>query len=173
MKIFKEKGSRQTGSEGERLDTYRVQYHVIPLQAFYNPKRQSDQPTRNDHQLHDSCICKDLFDTKNTIYYNTKSLINQSKPVDYPDTSTQSKKNIMSTPNIFATSHRLPFTLLQYFRSSLCAPCTFSTTSSVSASIRCICSPCSVTICANWVKMPPSSFMVRSMVSIASPRAWM
>lgn len=39
------------------------------------------------------------------------------------------KKNIISTPNIFATSHLLPLTLPQYLSSSLCAPCTLSTTS--------------------------------------------
>ena len=46
----------------------------------------------------------------------------------------------IKTPNIFATSHRLPETLDQYFISSRCAPSTFSTTSSVLASILWICS---------------------------------
>lgn len=45
------------------------------------------------------------------------------------------KKKIISTPNILATSQRLPDTRDQYFSSSLCAPCTLSTTSSVFASI--------------------------------------
>ncbi len=48
----------------------------------------------------------------------------------------------MSTPNIFAINHRLPDTRDQYFMSSLCAPCTLSTTSSVLASIRWIISLC-------------------------------
>lgn len=42
----------------------------------------------------------------------------------------------ISTPNILATSHRLPDTRDQYFISSRWAPCTLSTTSSVLASIR-------------------------------------
>src|SRR6266498_5201535 len=53
------------------------------------------------------------------------------------------------TPNIFATSHLFPLTLLQYFNNSRCAPCTLSTTSSVFASIRCIISDCSLTMAAN------------------------
>jgi hypothetical protein len=79
--------------------------------------------------------------------------------------------HIINTPNIFATSHLLPCTRLQYFMSSRCAPSTLSTTSSVLASIRWICSPCSDTICASWLKMPPSSWMVDSIDSIARPRS--
>lgn len=80
------------------------------------------------------------------------------------------KKKTISTPNIFATSQRLPDTLDQYFSSSRCAPCTLSTTSSVFASIRWIISLCSDTMVASCPKIPPSSWIVRSIASIASPR---
>lgn len=45
------------------------------------------------------------------------------------------KRRTINTPNIFATSHRFPDTRDQYFMSSRWAPSTFSTTSSVLASI--------------------------------------
>lgn len=110
------------------------------------------------------------------------------------------KKKIIRTPNILAISHLLEDALAQYLRSSLCAPPTLSTTSSVFASIRSlqavstrpeatnrpeankqqglrrrkcqithIISLCSDTIVANCPKMLPSSVMVFSMASMASP----
>ena len=79
-------------------------------------------------------------------------------------------KHTIKTPNIFATNHLFPETRDQYFISSLCAPSTLSTTSSVLASILCICSPCSETIAASCPNTLPSSLIVLSIVSIASPR---
>lgn len=94
------------------------------------------------------------------------------------------------TPNILAISHLFEETLPQYFRSSLWAPDTLSTTSSVLASIRSlpsistrpraleraadpndtyIISLCSETIVANCPKILPNSVMVFSMASMASP----
>src|SRR6266516_635441 len=79
----------------------------------------------------------------------------------------------IKTPNILATSQRFPETLDQYFSNSLWAPSTLSTTSSVFASILWLISLCSETIPASCPKMLPSSFMVRSIDSIASERCWM
>lgn len=93
----------------------------------------------------------------------------------YPAIKTQSKKNIcnrvsfvlmpiegwvrctIKTPNIFATNHLFPETLDQYFINSLCAPSTFSTTSSVLASILCICSLQSVSLgqAPTWILNEP------------------
>jgi len=82
------------------------------------------------------------------------------------------KKKIIRTPNILATNQRLPETLDQYFSNSLWAPCTLSTTSSVLASILWIISLCSETMDASWPKIPPSSLIVLSIASIASPLCW-
>lgn len=83
------------------------------------------------------------------------------------------KKKIIRTPNILAISHLLLDTRFQYLRSSRCAPSTLSTTSSVLASMRWIISLCSDTMVASCPKMLPSSPIVFSIASIASPRCWM
>lgn len=77
----------------------------------------------------------------------------------------QNTKHLRNQPPV--TRHTIP--VLHQFTS---CPLDIVHDIAGASSIRWIISDCSLTICASWPKIRPNSPIIRSMASIASPRAW-
>lgn len=90
----------------------------------------ANDPARRNHMPDTiQCLTKKMRFIYNEAWactrFRLRPICRASQKDLYPAMSTQSRKNIMSTPNILATNQRLPDILFQYLSSSLCAPSTF------------------------------------------------